>query len=538
MLQSKSPLGLITLRSSFLLLMFFAFSFSSHSQVYQPPVAPENAYPTGVNVSPINSSNYLFQDVTLAAYDDGNNGQVIWQFINQVSTAPICQGTINYAGGYSHLEVGALNGNVLGYEYVAFVAYHQAGVGHAVDLYGWDASACSITFLGTNALSANPNSTRISMDCHIDYALAIGWIDAGTLNTTTYESSTITPTFIHTITPTIKPNDVDVAFSHGAQLYVHYVYNDYFIPAIEVCAEDFWVMQTAGAPTTYVPMYEDLNMLTGADRAWCNIDGPDHGVDNWAYTYTENYRDISIRLIDINTGIPPTTFILNDGSFGNIPNNWANNWAPIPAYDMTFNRINIGWITRDAGYAYVNVEIANDGSAMTSTMDYLRISNVGAALGGSPILAYSKMTEFSIPWLYAFFNEDNAIGANDFKHKYHDMNFATNFKVHHQVDCPDHRAGTNALNLTENGLIKELEIYPNPFVETFVIADLQEGISGDIEAKLFDLAGNLLMNQTANLDEVNAALKTISGELESGVYILEVLTKNDNAKYSNRLVKK
>jgi len=498
--------------------------YSIHAQTYQPPIATEYAFPGGVvGGQSLHSSNYLFQDFTLAAYDDGNDGQVIWQHINPGTTTMICGGTIPYIGGYSHLEVGALHGSPSGMApFTAFVAYHLAGVGHAVDLYEWDPYACTMIFSATHALSANPNPTRISMDCHIEYALAIAWVDAGTLNTTVYEGGIFVPSFIHTITPTISPNNVDVAFTHGSQLWVNYVYNSLGTPQIEVSAEDFWVMRTAGAPTIYVPTYLDLNTLSGASagNVFCSIDGADHGPDNWAYTYTEDHQNISVRLIDVTIPIPPTTFVVNDGSMGNIANNLSRNWAPQCSYNMHFDRINVGWITTNSGQSYVGLEIDKDGSAITSTFDYLQIPNVPGAASPTPTLAFSKMTEFSIPWLYAFFSELNAAGTHDFMHKYHDMNINTNFKTNpkHTVVCPDHGPGGHL----SNKALDELEVYPNPFNDQFSIDDTKMELTGEVDVIVKDMGGKSIFNFTGTLDEANTELQNRVKNFEKGFYVLEV----------------
>ncbi|MGB0176774.1 MAG: hypothetical protein ACPF9D_06395, partial [Owenweeksia sp.] len=202
-------------------------SVTLNAQTYQPPVAVEYPNPAGVvGGQSLHSSNYLFHDITLAAYDDGNDGQVIWQHIVPGTNIINCSGTIPYTGGYSYIEVGALSNSPAGAPFTAFVAYHQAGVGHAVDLYDWDPFACTMVYNSTHALSGNPDPSRISMDNHIEYALAIGWSDAGALNTAVYETGVFGPSFIHTILTTIQPNNVDVAFTHGGQLLVHYVFND------------------------------------------------------------------------------------------------------------------------------------------------------------------------------------------------------------------------------------------------------------------------------------------------------------------------
>ncbi len=511
-------------------LLLAATTLSLNAQTYQPPIAVEYANPAGVvGGQSLHSSNYLFQDFTLAAYDDGNDGQVIWQHIVPGTNIINCSGTIPYVGGYSYIEVGALHNSPTGAPFTAFIAYHLAGTGHAVDLYDWDPFACTMIYNTTYTLSANPVPSRISMDNHIDYALAIGWTDAGTLNTAVYETGIFGPSFIHTIVPTIVPNNVDVAFTHGSQLYVHYVYNDLGTPSVEVVAEDFWVMRAAGAPTVYVPIYEDLNVLSGASAGdvYCNIDGADHGPDNWAYAYTEDHQNISVRLIDVISGTGPATFVVNDGTMGNLANNLARNEAPILSYDFTFDLINVGWITRDAGQSYVGLEIFRDGSAITSALDYYQIPNNPGAASPTPVLSFSKMTEFSPPWLYAFFSEQDAAGNKNFMHKYHDMTVNTNFKTapgsSHSVNCPDHQKGGHLYEESLEETLKSLEVYPNPFVNDFTIDDSELSLSGQVEVHLRDMGGKRIMTQSGTLEEVNAALKGSTRQLGTGSYLLEII---------------
>lgn len=518
-------------------------STTSNAQTYQAPTANEYAFPGGVSGGQsLHSSNYLYQDFTLAAYDDENDGQVIWQMIDISTTNMICGGSVNYAGGYSHLEVGALMGSSSGAPFTAFVAYHKVGTGHAVDLYDWDPFACTMTYNTTHTLSTNPNPSRISMDCHIDYALAIGWEDAGTLNTTVYETGMFGPSFIHTITPTIKPNNVDVAFTHGTQLWVHYVYNSLGTPQIEVAAEDFWVMRAATFPTTYIPVYEDLNTLTGASagNVFCSIDGADHLDDNWAYAYTEDHQNISVRLIDVGMGIPPTTFVVNDGSMGNLANNFSRNWAPILSYDFSFQLINVGWISTNSGQSYIGLEIMKDGSGISSNLDYFQIPNIPAAASPTPVLAYSKMTEFSMPWLYAFFPELNAANTHEFIHKYHDMTNNANFKngSSHLVTCPDYQHGGHRATSDFAQAMEKLEIYPNPFDDQFTIDDSKMKLSGELMLTLEDISGKVVFQSKGSLDAVNSSLRQKINKLESGSYILDVSTSDKEYNQSWKVQKR
>ncbi|MEQ9261689.1 MAG: T9SS type A sorting domain-containing protein [Owenweeksia sp.] len=519
-------------------------SVTLNAQTYQPPIAVEYPNPMAVaGGQSLHSSNYLFQDFTLAAYDDGNDGQVIWQHIVPGTNVINCSGTIPYTGGYSYIEVGALGGSPSGAPFTAFVAYHQAGVGHAVDLYNWDPFACTMVLYATHTLSTNPAPSRISMDNHIEYALALGWTDAGTLNTTVYETGIYTPSFIHTILTTINPNNVDVAFTHGSQLWVHYVYNSLGTPVVEVSAEDFWVMRAAGAPTTYTPVYEDFNVLSGASagNVYCNMDGTDHGPDNWAYTYTEDHQNISVRLIDVTSGTGPATFVVNDGSMGNVPNNFSRNEAPILSYDFSFDLINVGWITRDAGQSYVGLEIFRDGSAITSALDYFQIPNNPGSASPTPVLSFSKMTEFSPPWLYAFFSEQNASGTKRFMHKYHDMSINTNFKTTPTpgaVKCPDYEHGGHKFNENHEEALGSLEVYPNPFTDHFTLDDKDMSLSGEVQVHLRDMGGKLIMTQTGTVDEINVALTKNTHTLQNGAYLLEVTAKEGGVRKTWKLQKK
>lgn len=494
-----------------------------NAQVYNPPTGLEYTYPSGViSGRSLHSSNYLFFDYTLAAYDDGNSGQVIWQHINGANL-PICQGVVNYGPGISHIEVGGLMGNNSGLPYTAFVAYHKLGSGHYVDLYDWDPSACNFNYSTTHTLSSEPDPTRISMDCHKGYALAIAWVDAGILKTRMYEGggATVSWGFIHTLQPVnIKQHDVDVAFSHEVNLLLHYVYNDPGFPAIEVVSENFWVMRTAGGPTVYIPTFEDLNPVGTTNPIFCNIDGPDHNYANWAYTYTEDYNNISVRLIDLSTGTPPTTFIVNDGSMGNAPNNFNFNYNPTIAYDNTYEMINVGWVMQDPIESYIGVEIKKHGGGVTSSLDYLTIPNTPSDVSPTPIISFSKTTELKAPWLYAFYSEfDYGSALYKFQHKFHDMGNNTSFKTSHAHNCKDeHRIDAEQASIN----LEKLEVFPNPFSSSFRIDDSKMAVTGDVDVFLHDITGKLVFSFAGKLNAANQALKTSSENLSNGTYILKV----------------
>lgn len=518
-------------KTVYLLLLSGALS----AQTYQTPIATEYPFPSGnATGSASHSSSYLFNDMTLAAYDDGTNGEVIWQRINTGGPSMACGGTFNYSSGYSFIEVGALNGTVPGGSgpFTAFVAYHQSGVGHAVDLYDWDPGACNMTYMTTHTLSTNPNPSRISMDNHIEYALSIAWTDGTALRTAVYEANIFTPSPIHTIIPSVSgPINVDVAFTHamphmnppGYDLVMHYVYTTMTSPQqVEVCALDFWTLRGAGGPTTYIPVYEDLNRLNRCSQTiFPNMDGADHEEYNWAYAYTEDNSNISVRLRDWTNSVPPTTFVVNDGTMGNTPNNGAVNRYPTLAYNWWPDQINVGWVTSDAGQSYVGLKMASDGTAITSTLDYLQIPNNPALASPTPTLAYSKMTEFSYPWLYVFFSEWNG-GLYDFQHKYHDMSINTNFKTtpSHTVVCSYYQNQQRTIEL------ESIEVYPVPVSDEINIVSDQLPSDQLLDVSLTDITGRVVIETNGDLEEINTYLNSRVGELTHGSYLLKITAED------------
>ncbi|KAB2816566.1 T9SS type A sorting domain-containing protein [Phaeocystidibacter marisrubri] len=496
------------------------------AQTYQPPVSNQYALPGGSSMGPsTHSSNYILGDRSLAAYDDGTDGRVIWQHLTVGgSPTPICAGTVNYNGGYSFLEVGLLYGSAGGGSpYTAFVAYHKAGSGHMVDLYDFDPASCSMNFVTTHVLSSDPNPTRISIDNHKEYALVITWTTSTSLQTAVYEGGVFTPSFIHTINTSFRvPVNVDVAFTHannymnpnGWDVVMHYVYTGrYQSNLIEVSALDFWTLRGAGAPTTYTPFYEDMNSINGKNP-FPNIDGCDHNEYNWAYAYTEDTRNISVRLRDWSAGVMPTTVVVNDGSMGNNPNNFTTNVIPTLAYNHNFGRINVGWRTYDAGQSYVGLRIASDGSGIASSLDYFQIPNNPSSVSPTATLAYSKMTENTQPWLYVFFSEMNG-GMYDFIHKYHNMNNGSNFKTVEPVTC-SHDSHVH------EAALESIQMFPNPVVNQFNIASEEISADQELNAVITDITGKSVLNTTGTISELNEFFSANAESLQSGSYLLRI----------------
>ncbi|TNE29395.1 MAG: T9SS type A sorting domain-containing protein [Bacteroidetes bacterium] len=515
------------------------------AQTYNPPVSVEYAYPTSVSPgASTHSSCYVFDDIALAAYDDGNDGQVIWQYFNPGGPSMNCGGTINYNGGYSYLEVGALAGSASGggATYTVFVAYHQNGVGHAVDLYDFDPYGCNITYVTTHNLSNYPDPTRISMDNHIEYALAMAWTDDLYIYTATYNSGTFTPSPVHQITPVVdRPINVDVAFTHAPanmnpnnwDLVMHYVYTQpTFGQNVVTCALDFWTVMGYATPQVLAATTEDVNFVTG-NVIFPNIDGADHDQNNWAYAYTANGLDIEVRLNDFAGGVPPTTVVVNNGSMGNTANNSTKNLLPTLAYNAPpAQEINVGWYTRDQNESYIGVIIQSNGSGMVSANDYLTIPNNPGASSSTPALAYSKMTEFSIPHQYVFFAEQNG-ATYDFVHKFHDQTNFANFKSEepHTTTC------SHYANTAVEREMASIEVFPNPVRNSISLQSDELSVDTELNARLVDITGKVILEGKGSLSEINDLMNSQIESLQTGSYTLNLEIEGGSVSRSIKIQK-
>ncbi|MBN8671518.1 MAG: T9SS type A sorting domain-containing protein [Chitinophagales bacterium] len=540
--------------SSFLFLLF-CLSLGSgtqlYAQVFTAPIGFEDSWPAAgspnINIT-THTSAYSFAnvsitgvgmcDVAFAGWDEpsGTVGGVSWRYLMPGNPAVVInQGIIPYANARD-LEVGYLD---VGGSQQLLVAYYSIGVGHMLDVY--DLNAGGATLLYTNALSAAPNYGRISMDCHLQYATAITWEETGVIYTMVglNTSPVITFSGVLTIGGTQRDFDPDCAFSHtgmAGTLNVHYCY---YSPATGLVTEssyDFWTMITMGGGTVPVAV-NDLNFVGFlSDPLITNIDCPGHyDVENWAYAYTTNNADISVRLVDYHTTGIPITRVVNDMStLPCKPINMYRNLSPFPAYDPNHTpglvNIYVGWWTGApdpmAGFnpaGYVALRMNEFGNAVISPIDYLTVANNPTWASQTPVLSFSKQDDM-FPFLYTVFPEwDPFFPGYRLQNKYH--NWATpQFKGEeeheHEVECNDEaRIAEFKKKLLASTTIKA---YPNPFTNVLGLsfpASMQQSATSVVVS---DMTGKVIDTYNGQVSKVNSHLTDLSKTLSPGAYIMNV----------------
>ncbi len=519
------------------------------AQTFVPPIAFEDSWPMAgspdINIT-THTSAYSFAtvnitgmgmpcDLVLAGWDEpsGTTAGVSWRYLQPGSpTMIINQGVVPYSN-VRDLEVGYLN--VVGNTQM-LVAYYSIGVGHMVDVY--DLTPAGPVFAYTNTLSTSPNYGRISMDCHLEYAVAITWEEAGTIYTTVglVTSPVITFSGVLQIAGTRKDYEPDCAFSHTSMAGTLNVHYSYYSPSTGVITEasyDFWTMIYMGGGIVPVAV-NDLNFIGFySDPIITNIDCPGHyDVENWAYTYTTNSQNISVRLIDYHTLGTPVTSVINDMSIlGCQAINGNYNAHPFPAYDPNHapgaTSIYVGWYTNtidpatSAVAGYIGLRMNESGTVALSPLDYLTIANNPTWASQTHVLSFSKQDDM-FPFLYTVFPEyDAGAAAYQLQNKYHSWPTAQFKSAENQVhQCDDEeRIAAFKSKLVASTTIKA---YPNPFTNvlglSFPTSMQQSATTVDVS----DMTGKVLDTYNGQVSKVNAHLTDLSKTLSPGTYIMNV----------------
>lgn len=508
---------------------------------FNPSSGTEFGFPTNVlNGRTEHSSCYKAGNMVLAAWDEPSmGGQVIWQLLNG-SNLPICQGIQFYGPGVRDIEVGMLAGP--NGQFVAFVAYHRQGVGHQVEQFLWNPSACTFVSLGLPVTLSTSGYSRISMDSHKLYGLVIAWEEGSILKSIVYLSmaGVISNSIIHTVpTPTVKISEPDVAFNHSnAGLAMNYVYLEQSAgsapTSIQVSQAWYWAEYTS-TTVAMASTLMDVNAISGAPthRVICNIDGPDHNWDTWAYAYTEDQMDVNVRIFN---GTASTVTMTN----GTIPGmatpiNADPNTRPTLSYNSTGNNIMVGWHTLH-NYpmeSYVAAEILFDGSTLTSASDYLEIPFTPPLASGAPTLAFSKMNENTANYLYAFFSELNGGGFYDMKHKFHNMAVTGSFKKNHEhCDDEEHLHELAARMEVPNSVT----IYPNPSNGHFSLSAALP-VSGNSHLVLRDITGKKLFEVDGDWATINQQLQNYSQDLLQGTYLVRISSPENQLRETIKIQK-
>lgn len=488
--------------------LLFTSILTVKAQVFNPPTAVEQTYTGGIQ-DILHTSAYNFGDIYLSGWDGTWGGTVAVQIINNSSLAIVNQMTIPYPAGTRDLEVGMLDHSGSGVPSQILVAYHQAGAGHMVDFYDFDPTLFTVAYVGTQALSVWPNYTRISMDCHITYACAVTW-ETTDINVATWVGGPVTPGPAWVIQGTNGMQAPDIAFTHGGLLNVNVVYLDPMTSNLNVEFWDYWLLQMGGGGLQPFN-FADANAIIPGSVPTANIDGWDHGTDDWAYTFTDDGMNIDVRL---NNGGVFTTAIVNDGSIPPIiPINGVQNVNPFLACSPApgGGSVMVVWNTSWGTQSYVGVELDQSGLFYNNMMDYYQIPNLPGPIANQPIPSLSKMTEFG-PLLYTIFPQFNSCALHDMKHRYHDWANPVNYKTPH--DCRN--------DVAEAHDVGESFVYPNPF-NNELRADLPaEWMDEDVAVTLTDINGRVVGNYEGSAGGLNTALDSMIENLGTGSYLLSI----------------
>jgi len=518
------------------------------AQVFTAPVAWEDSYPVAgspdISIT-THTSAYALQgvpisggpyDLAMAGWDEpsGTVAGASWRYLMPGNPSVVMnQGVINYTNARD-IEVGYLD--VAGSQQM-LVAYYDIGVGHKIDVY--DLTATGPVWLYTNVLSTSPNYGRISMDCHLTYAVALVWEEAGVIYTMVGLNSGPSIAFsgVLTIGKTQKDFQPDCAFSHTSMagtLNVHYVYYSPSTGRFTESSYDFWTMiyMTGGIVPVAV---NDLNFVGfSSDPLVANIDCPGHyDVENWAYAYTTNNADISVRLVDYHSTPLPVTRVVNDMSV--LPCSTINmyrNMAPFPAYDPNHTpgqaNIYVGWWTGALDPAagmtpagYIALRMNEFGNMVVSPIDYLTVANNPTWGTQTPVLSFSKQDDM-FNYLYTVFPEwDPTTPGYRLENKYHNWPTAA-FKGEgsHPFECNDE--AKIAEFKKHQVAATTVKAYPNPFSNVLGVA-YPSAMQQDVTTvSVTDMTGKVMGTYNGQVSKVNAYLTDLSKQLSPASYLLHV----------------
>lgn len=529
---------------------------------FNPPVAFEDTYPgVGPNIGLTeHTSAYSMQGVNtmigggnlvLTGWDDPNPLQpagVSWR-LQTPALFIIAQGIIPYTN-VRDLEVGYLD---VGGDPEILVAYYLNGTGHMLDVYSFITGTPVLLY--TNTLSAMPNYTRISMDCHLTYGTAIAWEDVNGINTVMGLNSGPGPAIqfspILTLNGTLGQTGVDIAFSHGGPLNVQYAYYNPFSGTITESEFDFWTAMglPMGSPPVN-PTINDINTVgtcrpCGSGTSsnvpiiqkcpYINIDCPGHYMfDNWAYTYTTDNSNISVRLMDMNVSPVASTVIVNNGSvLPTMPLNGNQNMHPFCAYDRNCGpnpAITVAWFTNamdpitGTTAGYVGLRMDQSGTTLLSPPDYMTVANNPAWASMTPVLSLSKQDDM-FPYLYTIFPEyDPTVPGFRMENKYpffcsNSFKGTPDAQEEHSYYCNDNERIAEYRRLNS---LSAVNVFPNPFKTTFKLSIPSDCLKDNATILLTDVLGTVVGEYSGPSIEANAYLDTKTKSLAAGSYFLNV----------------
>jgi len=515
------------------------------AQFFTTPVAHEHVFPsaaTGALLRPETSSAYsisgiqeplsgLPSDLYLSGWSGQIGGGFAWQFTDMNDPTTVIQdGYIPYPNGRD-VEVGLVDGGAWGRQIL--VAFYETGIGHMLHVYDIVPST-GIVYSYAMPLSSIPHYTRISMDCHLTYGVAIVWENPfnGGIDAMAGSSGSWGPVVSLPVHPTgAASTDPDVAFSHVGSLDVHIVS---VVPGAGEITEAVisWPDLLSASLASYT--VQDNNFVGGFSVKPVRpvIDCTDHyDVDNWAYTYTLDNNRIDVRYIDFHTTGTPLTATVNDGSLGMTPT-LGTYYSKMPslAYGQNGWNMYVSWYVESVtpwwlggdSSRYAAVNITEDASTLISSPDYMGIPNSATQNPyPAPGISLSKMNDLNPLFLYAAYY-DHAAGyqMHNAYHRWNDPVFKGAAPVSaHQLYHPECGQQATASKLTPRADVK---VSPNPFTN-MISALVNATNSGTARLQLTDITGRIVAQQQVSIEK---GIQTVrAGDLENlatGTYILNV----------------
>lgn len=556
--------------------LFTTVSFSASAQC-NPPSSFEDSHPgvgMGIGLTGHTSAYSMgwtntalgTANFVCSGWDDANAIQpagVSWRFLQIGNPSGILnQGIIPYSN-VRDVEVGSIAVN--GSPYL-MVAYYRNGAGHMLDVY--DMAGGFPSYLYTNVLSTMGYYTRISMDCHKQYGMVVAWEGINGINFITgLNTFPVTYSPVLSLTGTVGDGAVDVAFTHGnGPLLLQFVYYNPNTGMIRESSFDYFVAMGIPSPQPVTPQLNDRNMVGTCKPcdprsvprdmprlSVCpvmNIDAPGHyQFDNWAYTYTTDNNNISVRLLDLNTSSSAATVVVNDGSsLPAMPINNDMNVHPFLQYDVLCGGpgINVAWFTnaidpcsgRPAGYYGLRMDAT--GTTLLSPPDYLTVANNPGWASMTPVLSMSKSDDMAPEFMYTIFPEfDPTAPGFTMQNKY--PGYCSNsYKGAPEAEANNESRPCNdgdkiAAFKKERGL-SDVTAYPNPFNTTFQIGLPVDCFKEKATIMLTDALGNTVATFTGPSHEANAYFAGKTKSLATGSYFLNI-TVDGKVKETLKLTK-
>ncbi|WP_157977089.1 T9SS type A sorting domain-containing protein [Taibaiella helva] len=456
-------------------------------------------------------------EVTVLLTEPDNPTNILWKT------------SIPYTG-IQDLQVGSLR-NPASNNTEIQVAYYEVGIGHMLDVYKLDPSGASLASHTT--LSHSPTYGRISMDFHATYDCAIAWVntEAGPnkgIQAKVYVNNAWSG--ISTLSGTANKTGVDIAITQingpGGGYPLHFVYSGGgFITESSVDMSTL-----ALTPGTVTPTVNDNHYAGAGLASRLVLDCADFSTSTvaanpsaWAYTYSDGINVI-VRNRNATLGAVNMA-IVTSGMLGNSPLDPAGGvyqvFSPAINYGQGYpngspEEIMVTWYATDGAgdNGYMALRMNANGTAITSTSDYLRLPNANTptmAHDFSSGIALSKTGPKSVgEFLYAtYYDIDPVTGLYQLHHAFH--------KWSDVVFKPGNTTGVSAGAATE---MTTITTYPNPFsdaLHTFVSLP-QDGI---LSLELHDMAGRLAGEYKAPLTKGGhqVSMENVK-KLAAGTYML------------------